>query len=155
MTERKPSSVSTSNRYCAIAFTNGEQLVHYSHADQVVIYRSALAVTVTRFHQALRPRAKALCWTLVYHLDFLMTSGISIIDGSIQASFHGRNGTILSTWFFCKASALALADVAAALAVLFVPLGSRLLAAVVFRLLGLSALLLVALGNTPGAKSSK
>ena len=27
---------------------------------------------------------KAVCWTLVYTLDFFMTSGISIIDGSIQ-----------------------------------------------------------------------
>ena len=27
---------------------------------------------------------KAVCWTLVYTLDFFMTSGISIIDGSVQ-----------------------------------------------------------------------
>ena len=60
-----------------------------------------------------------------------------------------------STWLFRKASALVLADVAAALAVLAVPLGSRLLAAVVFRLLGLGTLLLVALGHTSGPWSPR
>ena len=29
-------------------------------------------------------QVEAVCWTLVYTLDFFMTSGISIIDGSVQ-----------------------------------------------------------------------
>eukprot|EP00435_Cladocopium_sp_Y103_P033694 s2932_g8.t1 len=86
---------------------------------QVLLYRVALAVT-------------AVCWTLVYTLDFFMTSGISIIDGSVQAA------------------ALVLADVSAAVALLAAPTGSRLVAGLAFRLLGFSTLLLVALGMTKG-----
>lgn len=86
---------------------------------QVLLYRVALAVT-------------AVCWTLVYTLDFFMTSGISIIDGSVQAA------------------ALAFADVSAAVALLAAPTGSRLVAGLCFRLLGAGTLLLVGLGMTQG-----
>ncbi|CAE7893334.1 unnamed protein product [Symbiodinium necroappetens] len=87
---------------------------------QVIVYRAALATT-------------ALCWCLTYTLDFFMTSGISVIDGSIQAA------------------ALAVADVSGSIAAIAAPTGSRLVAGVLLRLLGSITLALAVLGlSAPG-----
>lgn len=90
---------------------------------QVVVYRGALLLS-------------AMCWSTTYTLDFFMTSGINIIDGSVQSD------------------ALTAADLFAGIAAIAAPTGSRVLAGVLLRLLGTTALASVALGAagaTPGA----
>mmetsp|Transcript_95171 Transcript_95171/g.268945 ORF Transcript_95171/g.268945 Transcript_95171/m.268945 type:complete len:372 (+) Transcript_95171:69-1184(+) len=76
---------------------------------QVVVYRFALIVA-------------ALCWSTVVTLDFFMTSGIDMIDGSVQAS-------CLNAGDFC-----------AGVAACAVPTGSLIGAGALLRLLGLAAI---------------
>lgn len=82
---------------------------------QVVVYRLALCVT-------------ALCWWLAYSLDFFMTSGISIIDGSVQAQ------------------AFSVADVCAGVAAIVAPTGSLVVAGVILKALGTLSVLATPLG---------
>jgi len=89
---------------------------------QVVVYRLALVVA-------------ASAWFAVYSLDFFMTSGIDIIDGSVQAS------------------ALSLFDLCAGVAALLAPTGSLVLAGAVLRAVGATALFGIALSAT-GAGSA-
>jgi len=88
---------------------------------QVILYRSALVTT-------------AICWWLIYTLDFFMTSGISIIDGSTQAA------------------AIGVANVSASVAAIAAPTGSRVIAGVLLKLLGLATIVLAVLGlSAPGS----
>jgi len=64
----------------------------------------------------------ALSWLAVFNLDFLMTSGIDIIDGSLQVSI------------------LRAADVFAGLAACFAPTGSLIGVGVLLKLIGLVAM---------------
>jgi len=82
---------------------------------QVFIYRTALVVMATS-------------WWVMYSLDFFMTTGVSLIDGSVQSA------------------ALSLADACAGIAALFAPTGSALAAGVLMRLCGLASLLSVLFG---------
>lgn len=82
---------------------------------QVLSYRVALLLT-------------ALCWFVIYSLDFFMTSGVSIIDGSVQTM------------------ALSVSDVCAGLAALCVPTGSLLAAGALLKLCGVAAIGSWALG---------
>lgn len=75
---------------------------------QVTVYRATLI-------------AAAIGWWIAYTLDFFMTSGISIIDGSIQAS------------------ALQVADVCAGIAAMTAPTGSAVAAGYLLKLLGAAA----------------
>eukprot|EP00929_Paragymnodinium_shiwhaense_P027873 TRINITY_DN16264_c0_g1_i1.p1 TRINITY_DN16264_c0_g1~~TRINITY_DN16264_c0_g1_i1.p1 ORF type:complete len:338 (-),score=71.97 TRINITY_DN16264_c0_g1_i1:28-1041(-) len=91
---------------------------------QVVVYRLALILT-------------ALSWGACYTLDFFMTSGVALIDGSWQAA------------------ALRSADVFAAVAALAAPMGSTVLAEACLRLAGGATLLAAAIGlNAPGLVAS-
>ncbi|CAE7312712.1 unnamed protein product [Symbiodinium sp. CCMP2592] len=93
----------------------------------------AISAAASPQHRLPPPQEPALCWCLTYTLDFFMTSGISVIDGSIQAA------------------ALAVADVSASIAAIAAPTGSRLVAGVLLRLLGSTTLALAALGlSAPG-----
>lgn len=82
---------------------------------RVVLYRLALLTA-------------AVSWVTCYSLDFFMTSGVSIIDGSVQAS------------------ALRLADFAAGMAAILAPTGSRALVGVVLTVLGSAAAAAAVLG---------
>lgn len=76
---------------------------------QVAVYRLSLFMC-------------ALSWLAVFNLDFLMTSGIDIIDGSLQESI------------------LRAADFFAGVAACFVPTGSLIGAGVLLKLIGLAAM---------------
>lgn len=76
---------------------------------QVLIYRLALIIA-------------GLAWWAAYALDFFMTSGISVIDGSLQMQ------------------ALGVADACAGLAALVAPTGSAIAAGILLRLMGALAL---------------
>lgn len=77
----------------------------------------------------------ALSWWAAYTLDFFMVSGINFIDPGLQKSI------------------LEFADLCAGLAALTVPTGSALLAGVLLRILGISAIASVLLGATGAAKA--
>lgn len=76
---------------------------------QVAVYRLSLFVC-------------ALSWLAVFNLDFLMTSGVDIIDGSLQVSI------------------LKAADAFAGVAACFVPTGSLIGAGALLKLFGLAAI---------------